>query len=851
MKQYPVHKIIPQIKDSLSDGNNLILTADPGAGKSTIVPLELLDEWWLGKGKILILQPRRVAAIAVARRMSWLSQTKPGDLVGHQVRFSKNISDRTRIEVLTEGILTRRIQSDPFLEGISLIIFDEFHERSIHSDLCLALCREIQKDVRPDLRIMVMSATLDTKEMEAYFESSRTVQSEGFLYPVQISHVSPPTTFYKFDGMLDCFKQILSSSSVKESYLVFLPGSAEISFFAAQLKEVARHHEILPLHGSLPVEEQERVLVSSGKPRIVLATNIAETSLTIEGITTVVDSGFCRKMILESDTGLERLELCRISRASARQRAGRAGRLGPGRAFRLWNKIEHDTLDEFDQPEIHRIDLSGILLELAGWGVCQPENFSWFEAPSIERIKDAQRILRNLLAVDSMGRITDLGKEMLSLPISPRLARMLLFAQGKGAGRLAAMAAAIVSEKDFLLPLNNSMGSVANSDLFARLDYFNGKTQLQQNFKMDKRQATRIERVAQQLFSCLKVDKSDKAKRNNQAESIARALLVAFPDRVCQSHSGENKYSYKICSGQGLRMISGCNLAGEKLLLALKLDSRLRKGSNAGKIFMAIKLEQNWLMEELNELCHIKREISFSEKRKAVSVKNVTRYGDLVIKESEDSLRDEELAEASKLLFDHARLDIKKALNLDSPKNRLFLNRLRVLVECNSDPGFVPINEEWLWGCLENSFIGCVSFSQLQKRSVAELYFAQLPYDFKQKFEKYVPETICVPSGSQIKIEYPDEGAPFLRVKIQEMFGMNESPTICGERLRLIIHFLSPAARPVQITSDLNSFWQNGYKVVVAELRGRYPKHPWPEDPARGVAFAGTRKQLEKKFKKT
>lgn len=834
MKKLPVAKALPQIRAGLSQGNNLVLTAAPGAGKSTLVPIELLAEPWLQGKKILVLQPRRVAALAVARRMAFLSGTEPGQLVGHQVRFSRNISAKTRIEVLTEGILTRRIQSDPFLEDAGLIIFDEFHERSIHSDLCLALCREIQKDVRPDLKILVMSATIDSDNLAGFLGQCPVVVAEGFLHPVEIIYREISAGRNRFLAMAEALNQIIASSPADESYLVFLPGAGEIAMFRDELSG-RTSREIVCLHGSLSLAEQEKVLRPCTSPRVVLATNIAETSLTIDGITTVVDTGFCRRLNLNPATGLETLELQRISQASASQRAGRAGRLLPGRAFRLWSKAEHAALPEFEEAEILRLDLAATVLELAGWGVSEPEKFAWFESPGPAQIVAAQELLKQLRALDLQGRITEAGKSMLRMPLHPRLACMLLQAQERGAAALAAQAAAIISERDFV----RSSGEQSDADLFLRLELMQDPAK---SGDVDRRGLERVRRVADQLLALLN---EGNAKADATYPALKKALLAAFPDRLCQLRNDSDKSAYKICTGQGFSLVHG---RGDRYIVALNLDARLRKGRNDGQIFLYVAVDAAMIPEMLGHLCLSSREIFFCQKRHAVLVRNVTRFHELILNENEDRLQPEERSMAEKMLIGHAFADLKQAFNFAAPANAMFLNKLRLLEENGFKSEFLPLDQDWFKENFENISAGATNFADLQKLSLEEIYFSTMSYKFKQKFEQLLPDRIAVPSGKQIAIEYPESGAPFIRVKIQEMFGQKETPAICDGRIRLVVHLLSPAQRPVQITSDLKSFWENGYKTVIAELKGRYPRHPWPDDPAQGIAFAGTRKQLERKL---
>ncbi len=842
MKKLPIVSCLEKLKSTLRQNSAAVLSAAPGAGKSTLVPLELLQENWLRQNRILMLQPRRIAALAVARRMSFLSHTPPGGLIGHQVRFNRQISAETRIEVLTEGILTRRIQNDPFLEGVGLIIFDEFHERSIHSDLCLALCREIQKDVRPDLKILVMSATIDDDQLAKYLDNAATINSEGFLFPVEIIHRPVEIEKNRFRPMIDACRRIIADSDPHESYLIFLPGAGEIAMFAQELGETCHAHEILQLHGSLPLAAQQKVLTPDETPRIILATNIAETSLTIEGITTVIDSGYCRTLDYNDATGLESLELRHISKASADQRAGRAGRLRPGRAFRLWSRQEHNALADYDPPEILRADLCSTVLELASWGVRNPHNFSWLTAPPPEKIEAAREILHLLGAIDTEGGITDSGKRMLQLPLHPRLARMMDLAARDGIADYAAAAAAVIAEKDFFKPTRAD--TALSADLVTRIN-----TLLRNEFggsadNIDHQALARARKVSQQLLELVRPQNYRPVP--DKIRLLQKALLAAFPDRLCRKRN--DRFSFKICSGQGFKLPCGCD---SSYLIALNLDAGLRLADNDGRIFLFAEIEEETLLEVLQSHLQNSREIFFSEKRKSVLVRHITRYDQLVFFEREDALKPREREMAEKILVGHAFANFNQAFNLNNDETKQFINRLNLIVKYLPEKEFAALDAAWFKDNIETLCAGSVSFAELQKISLPTAYFSGKPYNFKKTFEELVPDSIEVPSGSRIKIEYPDSGEPFVPVKIQEVFGMQETPCICAGRVKLILHLLSPARRPVQITKDLKSFWETGYKTVVAELKGRYPKHPWPDDPARGVAFAGTKKQLERKISRS
>ena len=509
---FPIESSLDGIKKALAANKDLILTAEPGAGKSTVVPLSLKDEAWLDGKKILMLQPRRVAAVAVANRMAEIDASEPGKTIGYSVRFSSNINTSTKIEVLTEGILTKRIQKDPFLEDVGLVIFDEFHERSIHADLGLALCCEIKKDVRPDLRLMVMSATIDTELVSNFLNDSEVISGKGFLYPVTVEYLPVGSGKSFFDNAAKAIYEIVNSSNKNEEYLVFLPGFGEINRVKDFLEStcISQDHDILTLHGSMSLKEQQRVLAGSNAvPRIILSTNIAETSLTIEGITTVIDTGYARQNQFNAETGLNKLEMVRISKASAKQRAGRAGRLKAGRAIRLYSKAEFENFADNEIPEIFRSDPTASVLELCFWGIKDPFKFNWLESPNKESIKHSIDLLKMLGAIDDKGSITELGKKINSIPAEPRLASMLIKAKETGCLDEAALATAIIEEKDFLttkkmFSQNFVVGEASRGnidpDLELRLLAFDDKSALQQEYSVDSQIMKRILKEQQQLI---------------------------------------------------------------------------------------------------------------------------------------------------------------------------------------------------------------------------------------------------------------------------------------------------------------------------------------------------------------
>ncbi len=842
---FPVEESLPSIQAALAANRDVILSAAPGAGKSTIVPLALKDEAWLAGKRIVILQPRRIAAVALARRMASLDGSPPGCVIGHKVRFDSNITATTRIEVLTEGVLTCRLQKDPLLEDVALVIFDEFHERSVHTDLCLALCREIKREVRPDLRLMLMSATADLELATSFLDRPQLVEGKGFLYPVDV-HYRPLSAGR--DRLADLGREILriiEESGPGEEFLVFLPGMGEIMRVSDYLAPRLSDRELMILHGSLPVTEQEKVLQPSTRPRIILSTNIAETSLTIDGITAVIDSGEARWLEIDPQSGLEQLRLHRISRSSAIQRAGRAGRLKPGKAYRLWSQSEHQQLAENDPPEILRIDPVSAILELFAWGCRDPQQFNWLQSPGPERIGRAVELLKMLEAIDDDGKITTTGRKMAELPVEPRLARMLLVAAELGVVEAASLAAAVISEKDFIRPVQgagDSRPQKIDADLEWRLEVLADRTSLQGSFEIDRNAVRRVLDVQRQLLELLG-RRAKPASAGGGGRQLRQSLLAAFPDRVCLRRSDGRSGNYTICSGQGFVISESGLLPGESLLLALRLDQSQRAGD--GRIFLACALEESLLADQ--HLYQRRRELFFSRPHSRVMARERVFYGKLMLRENETALKSGEADDAAEILAAAALADPEKALALDADENRSFINRVATLKNSAVGAEFPAIDDDWLAAQIRELAASSRGYSDLQRQKLEQLYLQQLSWKDREKFEKLVPERFIVPSGSALRVQYQAAGAPILAVKIQELFGMSQTPAICAGQCRLLIHLLSPAGRPVQITADLASFWQTGYPQVVKELKGRYPKHPWPDDPGSAIACRGTKKQIARR----
>jgi ATP-dependent helicase HrpB len=845
----PIEKHLSKIKQNLKNYQSLVLSAEPGAGKSTCVPQSLLDSSYLAGKKIIMLQPRRVAAIAVASRIAELTGTSLGSQIGYQVRFNRKISSNTRIEVVTEGILLRKIQSDPFLEDYGLIIFDEFHERSINSDFCLALCKEIQTDVRPDLRLLVMSATLKAGPISGFLENCPTLACEGRSFPIEIEHRRCDYASAVEANVVQAIKNVLQGSCAPMGILVFLPGAGEINRAIDLAHDIPgiEKFDLFPLFGSMPFAEQQKILIPAEKPRIIFSTNIAETSLTIEGIDLVIDSGWCRRLYQNENTGLDELRLERISLASATQRSGRAGRLGPGKAIRIWEKAEETQFLQEEIPEIQRADLTSVLLELFNWGCNKPEEFGWFQAPEAKQLELSVRLLKLLRAIDSKSLITETGKQMVRLPLHPRLARMLQYCSRFGLMEEASLIAAFISERDFVFPGQNLSELVAgDSDILFRLGILQNEGS---NFPVEVNRGLirRIKKAASQLKATFAESGKFTGSRQEAEEFLAKGLLVGFPDRVAVKTSSGDFPMYKMQDGRGFRLGKNSIVKGARYIIALQLDSKTQGTQSCGVIFQAQKINCDWLADELPEECAEKRGVYFNSAVKSVEIQIVAKFGAILLKRCKAPPLPQDRTLIEKLLLEQAVENYGAVFKLSEKDCVQFLFRVKLINKYPEIMSCPVLDQDWFKSVLEQIITGCYCFSELQKFDFRDFFFQEIGFQNKSKFDSLVPERITVPSGSNIQLNYQEDGPPILPVKLQEMFGLQETPKIISGKQPILIHLLSPAGRPLQITQDLEHFWENGYHEIAKEMRGRYPKHPWPDNPKTAQPFRGTKKQQKAK----
>lgn len=775
-----------------------------------------------------MLEPRRPAARMAAARMAALLGEQVGERVGYQVRFERRIGARTRIQVLTEGILTRRLQSDPALEGIGLLIFDEFHERGLQADLGLALALDAVAGLRPDLRLLIMSATLDADAAAGLLGNAPVIRAEGQCYPVEIRYLdrapSDPVA-----AMVPAIAGALSEGP--GDILAFLPGAGEIERVRRTLtNSVGEDLDLLPLHGALPIQAQQSALSPSGdgSRRVILATDIAETSLTIEGVTRVVDSGLSRKPRFDPGTGLSRLVTEPITLDSADQRAGRAGRLGPGACLRLWTRAQEVGRARHRRAEIMDADLAPLMLDLALWGVADPAALSWIDSPPPHHTAQAKALLQTLGALDRNGVITRLGRRMSESPVHPRLARMLAAGEDLGEGRLAADLAALLSDRD---PWRTQPGESRPADLDARLAALRAERRQARErgrrdhgihadrAKLDRALLANAERLSRRLHPA--------DGRNGSPIEPGELLALAYPDRVAQRR-GEREGRYLLAVGTGAALPTDDPLLVHRYLVAAELDARGRDA----RIRLALPISEPTLRAVLAERLATVDSLAWDPTNESVTARRETRLDALVLDAQTIPVTDP--GAALDLLLDQMKRRPGLALPWDQEARQLQA-RVGLMRRMDPDGGWPDLCDqalhagirEWLPPWLGNKW----SISALKGLRLTEILAGLMDWDQRTRLDSLAPRVLTTPAGSQRRLDYLSGELPVLAVAIQELFGTGETPRICGGRLPVMLHLLSPAGRPAQITQDLGGFWTRAYPEVRKELRGRYPKHHWPEDP--------------------
>ncbi|MDO9412923.1 MAG: ATP-dependent helicase HrpB [Pseudolabrys sp.] len=803
----PIDDALPRLVEAFARSNAVVLVAPPGAGKTTRVPLVFLDEPWAKDKKILLLEPRRLAARAAAARMAATLGEQVGDTVGLRVRFGSKISKRTRIEVITEGVFTRVVLDDPSLEGVAAVLFDEFHERSLDADLGLALAREVQEGLRDDLKVLVMSATLDGARVAALLRSDSgdapVVTSEGRAFPVETRYLSRDPRDRIERPVADAVQRALRADP--GSLLVFLPGAAEIRRTETLLKEQVRdpNVDIVALFGALDARDQDRAIspAPAGRRKVVLATSIAETSLTIEGVRVVVDSGLSRVPRYEPDVGLTRLETVRVSRAAADQRRGRAGRTEPGVCYRLWDEPQTGSFDAYTRPEILSADLSSFLLDLAQWGAADASKLAFIDPPPSAAMSEARTLLIELGAIDAAGRITDEGRKLRQLPLPPRLARMVVDAGAQGAGAEAAAIAAILTER--------GLGG-DDVDLRHRLD----------QFRRDRSRRAEDSRAMVKRW----VDTLDKSGTGEL--STGAILALAYPDRIAKNRGG-GAGGFVLANGRGGQVDAASNLAREPFLAVAELTG----AAASSRIVLAAAITLAEIEERFADKIEDRDAVTFDTGSASLRARRSRRLGSVLLAEQIKQVSPN--ADTARILSDGIvslgldRLDWSKAA-------LQFRTRVHSLRKAEgeewpdvSDEGLARTAADWLGPLLADK----TSRSQLSAGDLFDAISNLVPWNLRRRLDAEAPTHFTAPTGTSVPIDYEAEQGPTVSIRVQELFGLTTHPSIAGGRVPLVIELLSPGHKAVQITRDLPGFWRGSYADVRSDLRGRYPRHPWPEDP--------------------
>ena len=823
----PIDEVLPALRQALADGTRAVLQAPPGAGKTTRVPLALLGESWVRDGKIIMLEPRRLAARAAARYMAGALGESVGETVGYRVRGDSRVGSDTRIEVVTEGVLTRIIQDDPSLDGIAALLFDEFHERSLVADLGLALALQTAELLRPDLRILVMSATLDGAAIAALLGGAPIVTSVGRAFPVETIYI-PRRDGVRVEGAVaSAIERALTAH--EGDVLAFLPGAAELRRTAALLADRALPAGtfICALSGAMPLPEQDRAIApsASGERKVVLATAVAETSLTIEGVRVVIDSGLSRVPRFSPGSGMARLETVRVARDAADQRRGRAGRVAPGTCYRLWIEAEQAQLLARRTPEILEADLAALALELASAGIADPSTLRWLDLPPTGTFAQARELLTALGALNATGRITTHGRQMAGIGLHPRLAHMVLRGSKMGYGLLAVELAALLAERDVL----RREAAIDDPDLRTRVDIVRARDGADDP-RADRGRVFQIREESRRLQRELGVlDRENRENRKNHdsddIEMTGALVALAYPDRVALSRQ-QSRGRFILRNGRGARVSDASPLADCDALAVADTDG----APTESRVYLGAPIDRATITELFSEQIIREDRVAFDGATGRVSAVSRQRLGALVLEERAQHRPDPSAVAAA--FVEAIRREGIAALpwtdNAKSIRHRLaFAHGLDSTWPSVSDVTLLDEVDQWLGPHLA----GMTKRSDLTRMNLGDLLLSRLTWQHRAVLDVLAPTHIEVPSGSRIAVDYSDPAAPILAVRLQEMFGAQTTPTVGGGRVPVTLHLLSPAHRPVQVTRDLAGFWRSSYFDVRKDLRGRYPRHPWPDDP--------------------
>lgn len=828
----PIDAVLPEVEAAFGRTNRVVLRAAPGAGKTTRVPGALLDAGLAGGRSVLVIEPRRVAARAAAEFVARERGGRVGGEVGYRVRFARQGGADTRLWFLTEGVFARDFVRDPFLERVGIVVLDEFHERHLQSDVALAVVRELQDTVRPELRLVVMSATLDTAGVAAHLPGAAVVTSEGRAHPVVIEYDDAGHGLRVEDRVLAAVRRVIADSG---DVLVFLPGAAEIRRAARTLAPLAAQAgiDVCTLHGSQPLDEQARALRAGPRRRIVLATNVAETALTVEGVTVVVDSGLARVARFDARTGLDRLRLAGISRSSAAQRAGRAGRLGPGRCLRLWSRAEEAGRREHELPEILRVDLSRTLLELAAWSLRDPTTLAWLDAPPAAALDRARRLLRDLGALTGEGWTpTRLGTRLLAKPIAPRLARMLCEAEDRGVPAAGALVAALASERDIRRQDRARAGAAsAPSDLLLRAELFVEAARARfapdacARLGVEPHAVRAVERARQQLARTNAHDGDHAAADQLAHEGVLQAVLAGFPDRVCRRREPGSARAVMV-GGTGVVLAPASAVRDAELFVAVDVEGGER-GTEA-LVRIASGIDVDWLAATFPDAVATMRTVECDPDAERIVARTVVRYHDLVL---DEQARAAAPAEVASLL---ERVAADDPFGLLGPREDVEALRTRLAFLRQWMPELdLPEPERVARDAVAAAAAGARAIRDVRRADVVGVMTGFLSHAQRAALESQAPTHWTLPSGRRVPVTYAVDRPPVVAARIQELFGLATSPRLAGGRVAVLFELLAPSARPMQVTDDLASFWRTTYAQVRAELRGRYPRHPWPEDPLR------------------
>lgn len=848
MQSLPIDPLLPEIIAQLSQSPNIALEAPPGAGKTTRVPPALLDAG-IVSGEVWVLEPRRLAARMAARRVAEECGEKTGETIGYQVRFEEVAGPRTRLRFLTEGVLTRRLLSEPQLKNVGVVVLDEFHERHLQADLALALLRRLQKTARPDLKLVVMSATLDAGPVAKFLDDAPTLRSEGKRFDVAIEHLARSDERPLAEQVAAAVNR-LTAENLDGDILVFLPGAAEIRRAQSACAAIADKHDLIiaPLHGDLSADEQDRAVRPAARRKIILSTNVAESSVTIEGVVAVIDSGLARVASHSPWSGLPTLEVARVSKASATQRAGRAGRTRPGRCLRLYTAQDFNARPDHETAEIHRADLTEPALELHAAGVADLNSFGWFESPPAAAIDAAEELLGRLGAIDRQGAVTAIGKRMLRFPLHPRQSRMLIEAQSRGAFEQACVIAALIGERDIIASelfkneRERKTTQAGPSDLLHRLDLFeeaaaaNFAPPRLREMNLDPGAVMAVNRVKRQLIGAHAAPRAGASRKDRAAEdqSLLISILAGYPDRVAKRRALKSDNRELLLSGGGAARLSPSSVAGQSEFV-VAVDAEERRDANQARsriVRVASRIEPEWLIDLFSDRISETTEARWNAQSERVEVVERLVYDQLTISENRSATAGNE--EAARVLAEAAlSAGLQRFAEPETITN--FLARVEFLAKTFPEAAITALDDEDVRRALIELCGGLKSFAELRQAAggggLIEALRQRLGAEQQRLLDKMAPDFVAIAGRRRVRVNYETGKQPWIESRLQDFFGMKTGPTIAGGRVPVVLHLLAPNHRPAQVTTDLAGFWQRMYPQVRKELSRRYPRHAWPEDP--------------------